>query len=91
MKKLLLLLLFALVFSLSGYAQLDSLNIDATQAERIIDKYTGKVTEGFNTVLEKATPVAEEGFESCIYDGTLYLVAPEWFAIKDIIGLFNGS
>lgn len=129
-------------------------NVDETQAERIIDKYGGKIVEGFNNFAEKATPYAEEGFKvvvklqiakgiaglippvTCIillilifkfnkkavwdnhdspinlyaivqlifgilaaimfiialfstYNAILHLIAPEWYAIKEIIDLLK--
>jgi uncharacterized membrane protein len=124
-----------------------------SEAERIIDKYGGKIVDGFNTLVSKAVPYAKEGFVIAVklqiakgiagllpliamflfiylffkankkaewgyegpqntsavltivtgiiafilfivamfntYDAVLYLVAPEWFAIKDIIQLMK--
>lgn len=63
MKKLTFILLFGLItFNLS--AQADSVNISTT--ERLIDKYGGKIAESFNSLVEKATPVAEEGFKLAV-------------------------
>lgn len=139
-----------------GFGQTDSLNVSITQAERIIDKYTGEITNAFEKGLERITPVAEQGFEiatklqfskgiayllllpstlmlgflfikyykiakdssdydwtdgdygtpavvllifSCIgligsifatYHGLTHVIAPEWFAIKEIIRMFGG-
>lgn len=118
-----------------------------TETERIIDKYGEKVINGFNEVVEKATPYAEQGFELAVklqiakgiggliltslfiiclillyllwggkhlndenvspfgvgvivmaivllfpaifntYDSFLHLMAPEWYAIRDIVDL----
>lgn len=44
--------------------QIDSLKI--TQAERIIDKYVDKTAEGLNTIVDKVTPMAEQGFEMAV-------------------------
>lgn len=130
-----------------GFSQTDSISVNTTQAERIIDKYTGRISEAFEEGLNKITPVAEQGFEIAVklqiakgitasipiimfiicfiwmliahkkhgvgqddsflseittivffivsvftvYTAITRLVAPEWFAIKEIIGLFNGS
>lgn len=42
----------------------DSTKISTT--ERLVDKYGGKIIDGFNTVVEKATPVAKQGFEIAV-------------------------
>lgn len=133
--------------------EIDSLQV--TQAERIIDKYSGQISEAFNSGVEKITPVAEQGWEMAVKyqvalgikdvsvalfwliilmiilynvnkawkwakqedeedmmglifgftalvggslcavviaylaDGILYLIAPEWFALQEVIGLFK--
>jgi len=80
MKQLLFIFIFTL--GLCGYSQeksLDTLsNVDITQAERIIDKYAGKISDAFNEGLEKVTPVAEEGFK----------IAVKLQIAKGIVGLF---
>lgn len=154
--------IFAFLFSLISFADTTSVSDTSTsistnpsisEAERIVDKYGGKIVEGFNSLVQKATPVAKEGFKmavklqiakgigrlipifmfflflflafkfskgstwnregpendkavltiisgiisvimfivSCFttYSGILYLMAPEWFAIKDIIELLK--
>jgi hypothetical protein len=63
MKKLsiLFLLMFTtLVFSTTN----DSIQKPSTaqEVERLVDKYGGKIIDGFNTVVEKTTPIAEQGF-----------------------------
>lgn len=40
----------------------DSLIINETQAERIIDKYTDKIADSFNAGIKKITPSIKEGF-----------------------------
>ena len=140
-----------LLFTVTIYPQQKE-KIEETQWERVIDKYGQKAVDGFNTAIEKATPIAEEGFRVAVklqiakgvekmlpfalvtpfllyilifnyrrikdgeefnkkhficlvtfivsvffipvtlisfIDGVKYLIAPEWFAIKDIIELFN--
>lgn len=37
--------------------------IKAQEVERLVDKYGGKIVEGFNSLVEKTTPVAKEGFK----------------------------
>ena len=156
MKNLIFTLL--LLASVPFYAQEKKEEITTTQTERIIDKYGGKIIEQFNAVIEKSTPLAEDGFRmvvklqyargigfllpsilfiiflvlfnteyksvkkeigesdygpfdevnitpqlilylslsiilfivACVdtVDGILYLFAPEWFAIKEILDLF---
>ena len=142
------------LFSISLFAN-DTTVVNATKAERIIDKYTGKISDAFNQGLDKVTPVAKQGFEiavklqiakglgymivpfvtvlliilgfkfynksktlskdrynsdffevlsvlclvlggigvigsmPAIYHGLLHLIAPEWFAIQEIIHLFK--
>lgn len=125
----------------------------ASEVERLIDKYGGKIIDGFNSVVEKATPYAKDGFRIAVklqiakgiagllplilaivfmisafklnktakwtsegpenfaavlvvicaiisailfivaifftYDAILYLIAPEWFAVQDIINLLK--
>lgn len=161
MKNYLIILLTIVTLS-STYSQVskDSLFINETQAERIIDKYVDKIADSFNTGIEKITPTVKEGFNIvvrlqlakgiayilplfsfiiffilyqkeynriskkckeedsdygpfdeihitplliinigitiilCImtliytYDGITHILVPEWFAIKEIIGLF---
>ena len=143
MRKLITILL--ILVSLNSYTQvLDSIP-NTTETERIIDKYSDNIISGFNTVIEKVTPLAEDGFTVvtklqlakgigmliplilCIiffiwmislhkkynawssdesflsevlfivtlilallftYNGLLHIIAPEWFAIKEIMDLF---
>ena len=123
------------------------------EVERLVDKYGGKIVDGFNSIVEKATPIAKDGFKvavklqiakgvagllpliltvffivycfkfnkdaiwrhdgpsnasavlvivfaiiaiiiglfaiSSTYNAILYLIAPEWFAIQDIINLLK--
>lgn len=49
--------------TLSYSNNIDSLNVNESETERIIDKYGGKIVEGFNSFVETATPYAKEGFE----------------------------
>jgi hypothetical protein len=37
-------------------------SVTLSETERIVDKYTGKISDGFNKLVETATPYAEEGF-----------------------------
>ena len=123
-----------------------------SETERIVDKYTDKVASGFNNLLEKTTPYAEEGFNMVVklqkakafaklmilfmgtifliwfmrvfpkadyseydwnrwatlsvligilgltcfiiglfnlYDAVLLFLAPEWYAVKEIMSLFK--
>lgn len=61
MKKILTILL--VLVSLNSYTQtLDSIP-NTTETERIIDKYSDNIISGFNTVIEKVTPLAEDGFK----------------------------
>lgn len=147
MKLFKLIIIIFLTFTSTVFSQSEK---NVTETERIVDKYGGQIIEGFNTVIERVTPMAEEGFKAvvavqiakgigefliggslilCIifilywqkraardeweednaiptyifggiiqivsfivamnffYDGILYLYAPEWFAIKDILEL----
>ena len=142
MRKLVTILL--ILVSLNSYTQvLDSIP-NTTETERIIDKYSDNIISGFNTVIEKVTPLAEDGFKVVVklkfiqgialiigavicllliivsfkknikdfimhntagalymvllypliglfimgYAGLMRIFVPEWFAIKEIIGLF---
>lgn len=167
MKNLILVFLISLV-SLSTYAN-DTTTTSISEAERIFDKYSGKIVDGFNSVVEGVTPVAIEGFEIVVklqiakgiafllivifgfylmriqrleykrildlltpdnvpdhmngnygpyndynstiklwistalgiislvatpfllFNGIIHLIAPEWFAIKEIFNLVNGQ
>jgi hypothetical protein len=52
-----------LLISLITYSQTVKDSLSTSQnVERLIDKYGGKISEGFNNVVEKTTPVAKEGF-----------------------------
>lgn len=151
MKKLIFILF--LLMSMSSWSQ-DSTVVTTTQAERIIDKYSGKISDTFNEGIKKITPMAEKGFDVvvrfeiakgiglllplpiCItfvfiiistrrkakfndvgdptngwgilliitwviasvsfivsifsvYSGILHLMAPEWYAIKEILEIFK--
>lgn len=62
MKSKLLLLMF-LTLPLFSFSQVaDSSNITVTEAERIIDKYSEKISNSFNEGIKSITPLAEEGF-----------------------------
>lgn len=166
MKKSTIITIIVLVLSLNHlYSQnqpKDSTNTKTPErtaiqeTERLIDKYGGKIIDTFNNVVEKSTPVAEQGFKiavrlqlaegiACVlpiifmfifgrtafkeynklildekspfnnedemtftlvikivstglcalvalfstYSGILHLIAPEWYAIKEIIDLIN--
>jgi hypothetical protein len=67
MKKFLLLLVLAFTLTTS-FAQDKVKDSTATisEAERIIDKYGGAAIEGFNNVVEKITPMAQQGFEIAV-------------------------
>lgn len=58
MKKLIVLLLLMLTSVLYGQndVPLDSLSV--SEAERIVDKYAGKISDTFETGLSKIAPVA---------------------------------
>lgn len=151
MKKLFLFLILILSFTITN-AQDTTDKI--TETERIVDKYSDKVVDGFNELIKKVTPVAEDAFEIAvrlqiaeglarliplfmlpliwlilrnvikkskwrpngdadngyailqivlwvilcidfiafiitIYGAIVRLVAPEWFAIKEILNLIN--
>ena len=70
MKKLLFILITLVSFN--TYAQVDSVaesvitTENITEAERIIDKYSSKVVDVFNSAVESATPLAEEGFKMVV-------------------------
>jgi len=75
-----------LTLPLFGMSQIDSLSIEKiTETERIIDKYSEKIADSFNNLVEKATPMAEQGFDIMvklqIVEGILYLL----FSILTII------
>lgn len=82
MKKILTVL--TLLVSLTAFSQSDSTSLDVitteniTQAEHIIDKYSSKVVDVFNSAVESATPLAEEGFKMVvrlqIAQGIVYLL-----------------
>jgi len=135
MKKLILLI--CIMITSFTYSQ--------TETERIIDKYSDKISQSFEEGLQKVAPVAEQGFEVAVrlqiakgtvymlgaimlltlilmtffykplvkyihevsggsiygfvvvsfiplgillYNGITRLIAPEWFAIKEIIEMF---
>lgn len=61
-------LFFILCIFLTGYtySQTDSLSVKETQTERIIDKYSDKIIDGFNKVIDEVTPLAEEGFNMVV-------------------------
>lgn len=67
MKKFILLLLLSFTIATS-FAQDKAKDSTATlsEAERIIDKYGGAAIEGFNNVVAKITPMAEQGFEMAV-------------------------
>lgn len=58
-------IMFMLLISLLTFGQVkDSIKEPSAsqEVERLIDKYGGKVIDGFNHVVEKTTPIAKEGF-----------------------------
>jgi len=61
-----LIILFLLMFTTLIFSQTttDSISKPSTaqEVERLVDKYGGKIVDGFNTVVEKTTPLAKEGF-----------------------------
>lgn len=158
MKKFIIILLLS-CFAFYSKAQVDSLvieNVNVTEAERIIDKYSDKIYDGVSTIAEKLTEPAQEVFGYVVflqiakgigmllpiplvfifsflflmfykkvewsynsptaettgvftlsivfgvmagvsiiiafcttYTGLLHLLAPEWYAIKEIVGLIQ--
>ena len=65
MKKLLVGIML-LIFGLS-FGENDSISKPTiSDAERIIDKYGGKIIDGFETITSKITPVATKGFEVAV-------------------------
>ena len=85
MKKLILFII--LLIPTITFSQKDSLDI--TETERIIDKYSEKISQSFEQGLEKVTPVAERGFEIAvrlqIARGLSYLLVPIFTVIFLII------
>ena len=80
------LILFMLLISLITYSQTAKDSLSTSQnVERLIDKYGGKISEGFNDVVEKTTPVAKEGFHIAvklnIAEGIGYLLPLVFFFI----------
>ena len=67
MKKALLLLMFLpIMFNVSAQNQVNDVGIDSisiSETERIIDKYSEKITNGFNDMAKEVAPLAEQGFE----------------------------
>lgn len=59
-----------MLFSLTTLAETSKDSIikpsTAQEVERLVDKYGGKIVNGFNIVVEKATPVAEQGFKIAV-------------------------
>lgn len=152
MKKLLLISM--LLFSAVSFSQTKEDSTRISETERIVDKYGDKIISGFNEMVDRVTPLAEDGFRvvvrlqiakgvsymlvpfitivliiiahktykiakedcpesfpdgkyggfcvlfiilslfgmfssiPCTYRGLMHLLAPEWFAVKEIIGLF---
>lgn len=67
MKKLLFILLFIPIIGFSQEKSTDTISsLEITEAERIIDKYSGKIANSFNEGINKITPMAEEGFEIAV-------------------------
>ncbi len=68
MKKVVLILF--MLFSLTTLAKTakDSIQPPTTtqEVERLVDKYGGKIIDGFNTVVKEVTPVAEQGFKIAV-------------------------
>lgn len=63
MKKLFIILLMTV--SLQSFSQ-DSIPLKISETERIIDKYSSQVINGFEKIIEKTTPYAEEGFKMVV-------------------------
>lgn len=74
-----LFMMIVCLLSLNNYSQqpTDSLDINITETERIIDKYSDKIADSFNKGIEKVAPVAEQGFE----------IAVKFQIIKGVSGL----
>lgn len=102
MKKVIFMLLLSAVTLAPVFGQKDSTNTDQikgkiSETERIIDKYGGKIIEGFNKVVKEVTPYAEEGFRVVvrleIAKGIYYMVPTLIFLIMCIIfyrkGIFS--
>lgn len=64
MKKLLLICMIFLINI--SYAQKTKQTIQITETERIIDKYGSEVINKFNSLIDNATPMAEQGFEMIV-------------------------
>lgn len=64
MKKLLLICMIFLINI--SYAQKTKQTIQITETERIIDKYGSEVINKFNSLIDTATPMAEQGFEMIV-------------------------
>lgn len=62
MKKFLILItLLSYSIMFSQEVEVDSLTT-GQNVERLVDKYSNKIIEGFNSVVEKSTPIAKQGF-----------------------------
>lgn len=62
-----LLLILIMLIPATSYAQKDTGQyVTDSDVERLVDKYGGKVQESFNNFVERATPVAEEGFKIAV-------------------------
>lgn len=60
-----LILIFAFLISIPVFSQQDTTNINTLQiseVERIFDKYSEKVYNGFSEAVDSVTPAAKEGF-----------------------------
>ncbi len=66
------------ILGLTLNAQEKKNDITTTQTERIIDKYSDKIIDGFNNTIDKVTPMAEEGFAIIVklkfIEGVAYLL-----------------
>lgn len=86
MRKLITILL--ILVSLNSYTQVLDIIPNTTETERIIDKYSDNIIRGFNSVIEKVTPLAEDGFKVVVklqfIKGIVYLL-PLVFAIIFLI------
>ena len=84
MKKLLF--TFFLFFSVIVYGQdtTKSQTPVLDKTEKMIDKYGAKIADGFSTAMEKATPVAKEGFQALV----MYQVAHGIGCLVPLVLLF---
>jgi hypothetical protein len=82
MKKLITILIVFISLNIS--AQKDTLKVNETMTERIIDKYSDKIINSFNTTIDNVTPIAEKGFTMVVklkFVQGIAMILPLIFAI----------